>query len=203
MGESLLGNVRTFKYLGVQWTDKLPFASTVNYCLEKIQKSYIKLKWLKRNRHITTEVLRTCFFAFSFPFFAWLFPFFLMLPNTQQVVLKSKFRVGIRMIHRCLSTPATDLFTTVKERRLDEYLAAYLKKRFLNMHKSDLDESLFINNVFYWDALNNKRVGQGKENKKLHVGQFIRLQRVTKMLERHESYLIYWINFIENQSNQK
>jgi hypothetical protein len=81
MGENLLENVRTFKYLGVQWTDKLSLVPTVNYCLEKIQKSYIKLKWLKRNRHITTEVLRTCFFAFSFPFFP-------MLPNTQQEALK-------------------------------------------------------------------------------------------------------------------
>jgi hypothetical protein len=62
MGEKLLENVRAFKYLGFHWTDKLSLAPTVNSCLEKIQKSYIKLKWLKRNRHITTEVLRTCFF---------------------------------------------------------------------------------------------------------------------------------------------
>ncbi len=44
----------------------------------------------------------------------------------------------------CLSS-ATDLFTVVKERRLEEYVAAYLKKRLLNMHKSDLGGSLFIN----------------------------------------------------------
>ncbi len=72
-----------------------------------------------------------------------------MLPKTQQEALKSKFRVGIRIIHRCLSTSATDLFTIVKERRFEEYLAPYLKKRLLNMHKSDLGDSLFINDAFY------------------------------------------------------
>ncbi len=70
------------------------------------------------------------------------------------------------------------------------------------MHKSDLVDSLFINDVFYWDALKNKCIGQEKENNKLHVGQFLRLKRVTKMLERHESYLIQWIKFIEDHSNQ-
>jgi hypothetical protein len=143
MGEKLLENVRAFKYLGFHWTDKLSLALTVNPCLEKIQRSYIKLKWLKRNRHITTEVFRTCFFSYSFPFSARLFPFFPMLPKTYQEVLKSKFRVGIRIIHRRISISASDLFTLVKELRLEEYVAAYLKKRLLNMHKSDLGDSLF------------------------------------------------------------
>jgi hypothetical protein len=57
-------------------------------------------------------------------------------------------------------------------------------------------------NVFYWDALKNKCVGQEKENKKLHVGQFLRLKRVMKMLERQESYLINCMKFIEDHSNQ-
>ncbi len=81
-------------------------------------------------------------------------------------------------------------------------MVAYLKKRLLNMHKSDLGDSLFINDVFYWDALKNKCVGQEKENKKLHVGQFLRLKRVMKMLERQESYLINCMKFIEDHSNQ-
>jgi len=55
----------------------------------------------------------------------------------------------MRIIHRCPSASGTDLFTVVKERRLEEYLAAYLKKRLLNMHESDLGDSLFINDVFY------------------------------------------------------
>ncbi len=73
MGDKLLENVRSFKYLGFHWTDKLSRAPTVDQCLEKIQRSFIKLKWLKRNKHVTKEVLRICFFAYSFPFFAWLF----------------------------------------------------------------------------------------------------------------------------------
>jgi hypothetical protein len=81
-------------------------------------------------------------------------------------------------------------------------VAAYLKKRLLNIHKSDLGDSLFINDTFYWDALKNKCIGQGKENKKIHVDQFLRLKRVTKMLDRHESYLINSIKFIEDHSNQ-
>jgi hypothetical protein len=78
-----------------------------------------------------------------------------MLPKTQQEALTSKFRVGLRIIHRCISTSATDLLTVVKECKLEEYVAAYLKKRLVNMHKSDLGESLFINDLFYWDALKN------------------------------------------------
>ncbi len=81
-------------------------------------------------------------------------------------------------------------------------MAAYLKKRLLNIRKSDLSDSLFINDMFYWDALKNKCIGQGKENKKLHGDQFLRLKRVTKMLERHESHLINSIKFIEDHSNQ-
>ncbi len=121
MGENLLENVRAFNYLGIYWIDKLFLAPTVIQSPEKIQKSYIKLKWLKRNRYITTKVLRTCFFSYSFPFFVWLFPFFPMLPKTQQEALKSKSRVRIRIIHRCIFTSATtDLFVSVNECRLEE-----------------------------------------------------------------------------------
>ncbi|CAM4967814.1 unnamed protein product [Rotaria socialis] len=49
--------VRSFKYLGFEWTDKLSLAPTVDRCIEKIKSSYIKLKWLKRNKHITTKCL--------------------------------------------------------------------------------------------------------------------------------------------------
>jgi hypothetical protein len=51
-----------------------------------------------------------------------------MLPKTQQEALKSKSRVRIRIIHRCILTSATtDLFVSVNERRLEENLAAYLR----------------------------------------------------------------------------
>ncbi len=70
------------------------------------------------------------------------------------------------------------------------------------MHKSDLGESLFINDMFYWDTFkrdeDRQGQGQGKEIKKLHVGHFFQLKRVRKMIERHKSYLIRWINFMDD-----
>jgi len=143
-------------------------------------------------------VLEICFFAYSFPFFAWLFPFFPMLPAGHQEALKRKFRVGIRIIHRCLSVSASDLFSFVKERPLESYVTAYLQKRLLKAYKTDLGESLFINDIFYWDALSRNRTGQETKTKKLRVGQFLNLKRVKKMIADHESYLIRWINFIES-----
>jgi len=198
MGDKLLENVSSFKYLGFHWTNKLSLAPTVDQCLEKIQRSFIKLKWLKRNKHVTKDVLRICFFAYSFPFFAWLFPFFPMLPAGHQEALKRKFRVGIRIIHRCLSVSASDLFSFVKERPLESYVTAYLQKRLLKAYKTDLGESLFINDIFYWDALSKNRPGKEMKTKKLRVGQFLYLKRVKKMIADHESYLIRWINFIES-----
>ncbi len=129
-----------------------------------------------------------------------------MLPRSHQEALKSKYRVGIRIIHRCISTSATDLFALVKERRLEEYVAAYLNKRLLKMHKSDLGKSLFINDLFYWDNFTNKCARQRmnrkkvKKLKRLQVGHFFRLKRVRKMIEKHESYLIRWFTFIEDHS---
>ncbi len=91
-------------------------------------------------------------------------------------------------------------FAVVNERSLEEYVATYLKKRLLKMHKSDLGESLFINDMFYWDTFkrDEDRQGQGKVIKKLYVSHFFQLKRVRKMIERHESYLIRWINFIDD-----
>jgi hypothetical protein len=69
------------------------------------------------------------------------------------------------------------------------------------MYKSDLDESLFVNDVFYWDAFTNKGSGQDTGIKKLEIGHFFRLKKVIKMIDKHESYLIRWVKFIEDHSN--
>jgi hypothetical protein len=82
MNNTPLECVKEFKYLGYTWSSKLAMYKTVANCLTKVQKSYVKLKWLKRNRAISTEVLRQCFFAYSFPFFAWLFCLFPFLPTS-------------------------------------------------------------------------------------------------------------------------
>ncbi|CAF0970197.1 unnamed protein product [Didymodactylos carnosus] len=62
--------VKIFKYLGFTWASKLSLKPTVDKCLENIQKSYTKLKWMKGGKAVSLAVLRKCFFAFSFPHFA-------------------------------------------------------------------------------------------------------------------------------------
>jgi hypothetical protein len=101
MNNAKLDTVKSFKYLGFTWTDKMSLKPTVNVCLDNIQRSYSKLKWLQRNKNISTQVLRTCFFAYSFPFFAWIFPFFPLLPPSQKELFQRKFRVGLRLVHKC------------------------------------------------------------------------------------------------------
>lgn len=135
-----------------------------------------------------------------FRFLLGYFALFLMLPNTHQEALERKFRVEIRIMHRCLSIATTDLFAVIKERRLKAYVIVYLKKRLRKIHKSDLGKSpiykqcillgcICIHKFKYWTK---------KENKKSYmlVTSF-QLQRMKKMIANHESYLISWIKFIE------
>ena len=62
--------VNSFKYLGFTWTSKLSLKPTIDKSVDNIQKSFIKLKWLRAGGTLITAVLRTCFFAYSFPHFA-------------------------------------------------------------------------------------------------------------------------------------
>jgi hypothetical protein len=205
MGGKELECVKKFKYLGFEWTDKLSLTPTIEHCLEKIKSSYIKLKWLKRNKKITTEVLRLCFFAFSFPFFAWIFPFFPLLPTSHQLTLNRKFRVGLRMVHRCPFITAHEIPTTLKERPLESYVTRYLQKRLNRAFKSDLGESLFYNDLFMWDHLSKEyeKQKQGKIRLTLKIGHYLRLARIKKMIERHESFIVWWIQFIVNHSDKE
>ena len=129
--------VKSFKYLGFTWTSKLSLKPTIDKCVENIQKSFIKLKWLRADNTLTTAVLRTCFFAKSFPHFAWLFSLFPLLPKAHQETLRRKFRVRIRLVHRCQYIPEHILFETIKENSLDFYIKQYIAKRLKRMHKSD------------------------------------------------------------------
>jgi hypothetical protein len=90
MNNTKLETVKTFKYLGFEWSNKMSLKTTVHKCLENIQKSYCKLKWLDRNNDISIKVLRTCFFALFFSFFTWIFPFFPLIPAPQQKRICSK-----------------------------------------------------------------------------------------------------------------
>ena len=107
--------MRSFKYLGSTWSDKISLQPTVDKCLENIQKSYCKLKWLQRNKNISTEVLGTCFFAYSFPFFNWIFLFFPLLRKTQQELLCRKYRIGIRLVYRCPFIEAKEILIFTKK----------------------------------------------------------------------------------------
>jgi len=203
MNNCVLDTVRSFKYVGFTWTDKMSLKPTVDKCLENIQKSYGKLKWLQRNKHISTNVLRTCFFAYSFPYFTWIFPFYPLLPTSLQDLLRRKYRVGMRLIHRCPFAAAKDIFVVTKEKSLEVYVCKYLQKRLSNAHRTDLGQSLLYEDVFHWENFVNGNVKDRGKNRSLYVGQFFQLARVKKMKERHQSYLLTWIQFIEGIHRQK
>lgn len=189
MNNTELETVTSFKYLGFTWTDKLSLKPTVDKCLENVQKSYTKLKWLKRNRNISTKVLRTCFFAYSFPFFTWIFPFFPLLPISHQDLLKRKYRVGLRLIHRCPFVKSQDLLTVTREKSLEQYVSNYLKKRLKKAHCTDLGQSFFYEELFHWENF--------KRRDNLKVGQLFNLSQVNIMRERHQTNLLTWLEFIE------
>ncbi len=102
MRNTPLEYIKDLTYLGCRWTSKLAIYKSVSNCLVKVQKSYVKLKSLKLSRGISTEVLEQCFFACSMPLFAWLFGLFTFLSSTQQQLLRRTFRVGLRLVRRCI-----------------------------------------------------------------------------------------------------
>jgi hypothetical protein len=143
-----------------------------------------------------------CFFSYSFPHFTWIFPLFPLLPTSLQNLLLRKYRVGIRLIHRCPFTTAEVIFDVTKEKPLELYVCKYLQKRLVNAHRTDLGCSLFYEDLFNWDNLLYENIKDRRKNESLRVGQFFQLSRVKKMKERHQSYLLTWIQFIENYSNR-
>ena len=181
--------VDTFKYLGFTWTSKLSLRPTVIKCLENIQRSLGKLKWLRSGKILSKDALRCCFFGYTFPHFTWIFPFFPFLPSTHQEVLRRKYRVAMRLVHRAPFVRAQDLFTLTREQPLDNYVKRYIEKRLKKMGTSDLGHSLFLEDVFLWDNFHK----QAKDG----VGQFFMLKRVKRLKQKHRSLLLEWLNFIE------
>jgi hypothetical protein len=198
-----LERVKTFKYLGFTWTDKLSLQPTVDKCLENIQKSFIKLRWINRNKNISTQILRTCFFAYAFPFFTWIFPFFPMLPATQKESIRRKFRAGLRLIHRCPYIKAADIYKYTREKPLDRYICEYLQKRLAKAHRTDLGHSMFYEDLFYVEQFDKHKVDKSGKPINLYVGHLLRQTRVKKMLDRHQSYLLTWLDFIEKHANSQ
>ena len=141
--------VKEFKYPGFTWTNRMSLKPTVHKTLENIQRTFIKLIWMKGGKALSKEVLRRCFFAYSFPYFAWIFPIYPFLPNTQKELLLRKFRSGLRLVHRCLFTRARDLLQITKEVSLEDYVKRYIQNRLKRIERSDLSRSLFYNDIFY------------------------------------------------------
>jgi hypothetical protein len=200
MNNIKLETVRIFKYLGFTWSDKMSLKPTVDKCLDNIQRSYSKLKWLQRNKNISTQVLRTCFFAYSFPFFTWIFPFFPLLSPTLRELFQRKFRVGLRLVHRCPFITAEDMFKYTKEKPLEQYVCKYLQKRLANAHRTDLGRSMFYEDIFCWENFVNWEAKDRGRRRSLGVGHFFRLNHVKKMKERHKLFLLTWLSFLDQYS---
>ena len=162
--------------------DKMSLKPTIDKALENIQRTYIKLKWMKGDRTLSKEVLRKCFFAYNFPYFSWIFPLYSFLPRTQKELFQRKFRKGVRLIHRCPFARATNLYQITKEEALEEYVKRYIKKRLKRIDKSDLGRSSFYNDIFYWDTFHTSKCDQ--------LGHFFRIKRVRLLSERHDTLLL-------------
>ena len=180
--------VKGFKYLGFLWTSKMSLKPTIDKALENIQRTYIKLKWMKGGRTLSKEVLRKCFFAYSFLYFSWIFPLYPFLPRTQKELFQRKFRKEVRLIHCCPFARATDLYQITKEEALEEYVKRYIKKRFKRIDKSDLGRSFFYNDIFYWDIFHKSKCDQ--------LGHFFRIKRVRLLSERRDTLLLRWLDFL-------
>jgi hypothetical protein len=140
MNNTPLQCVNDFKYLGYTWTSKLSMRKSVANCLEKVQRSYTKLKWLKYSKVVSISVLRRCFFA-------WLFCFFPFLPSSHQELIRQKFTAGLKLVHRCPWTTAHELHNITNEKGIDYYVKVYIKKRLKKICKSNLSMSQSEANV--------------------------------------------------------
>jgi hypothetical protein len=189
---SMLGEnikvVDTFKYLGFTWSSKLSLKPTIDICLQNIQSSLCKLKWLRSGKVLAKDVLRKCFFAYTFPHFVWIFPFYPFLPPTQREALNRKFRVAIRLVHRATYVSAKDLFQYTGEVPLGTYVQRYISKRLKNIYRSDLGHSLFLEDIFFWDKYHKRKDDE--------LGHFFRMKRVKNLQKKHRSLLLDWLAFI-------
>ena len=66
-------------------------------------------------------------------------------------------------MNRCQYIQEHRLFETLKEKTLDFYVKKLILKKLKRMNKLDLGNSLFYNNIFYWDEF--------KKGKGDHLGQ--------------------------------
>ena len=170
-------------------SSKLSLKPTVDRCLQNVQSSLSKLKWLRSGKILAEDVLRTCFFAYTFPHFAWIFPFYPLLPQTQQEALNRKFKVAIRLVHRATYVRAKDLFQFTGEDPLNKYVQRYISKRLKTIPRSDLGQSLFYEDIFFWD--------QYRKGNDDGLGHFFRMKRVKNLQAKHRTLLLDWVAFTQ------
>ena len=99
----------------------------------------------------------TMFLCLHLPTFCLAIPFFPLLPETYQQILQRKFRVALRLVHRCPFLSARNLFTITAEQPLEFYVKKYIRKRLRSMHTTDLGSSLFFNDIFVWDGFYKRK----------------------------------------------
>ena len=81
------------------------------------------------------------------------------------------------------------VFKTTEENPLEFYVKKYLQKRLKSIHATDLGSFLFYNDIFGWDDFFKR--------KNDNLGHFFQNPRVRLLKERHESYLLRWLLFVE------
>ncbi len=189
MEDHKLEIVNSFKYLGFTWTAKMSLKPTIDQCLDRVEKALMKLKWMKKGRKIDKPILRQCMFAYVFPHLAWIMPFYPLIPKTQREAVDRKFRVAIRIVHRCPFVSAADLFTVTNEEPLEKYAQRYIKKKLMSINKTDLGHSAFFDGIFYWNDF--------RKTKNDSLGHFFRMNRIKKLKKRHETFLLKWIDFVQ------
>jgi hypothetical protein len=76
--------------------------------------------------------------------------------------------MAIRIVHRCPFVSANDPFMIINEKPLETYVQWYIRKRLMKMHKSALEKSLFLEDIFFWKDF--------KKNKERFIRAFFQIQ---------------------------
>jgi len=126
-----------------------------------------------------------------------------MLSTTQQEFFRRKDRIGLRSIHRYSFVKSSDIFNFTKEKELEQYICKYLQKKLAFAHRTDLGQSVFYEDIFHMEKFRNQPTDAQDKQKTLGVGHLFRLKRLRKMKERHQSYLLTWLSFINQHETKR
>ena len=88
-----------------------------------------------------------------------------------------------------LFVSAQNLYSFTSERFLEFYVKNYIQRRLRTIHLNDLGSTPFYNDILVWDEIFKR--------KNDHFDHFFHWRRVRQLIDRHESYLLGWISFVE------